>query len=76
MLFIIPAFSYAIFSIVSPSLSVWSRLIDVITESRFVLMAEVASSRPPSPVSIMQMSVSLYAKYLYAAAVRISNSVR
>ena len=47
---IMPAFSKAIFCRVSPSISVWSKLIFVMIEiSEFI--AFVASSLPPRPVS-------------------------
>ena len=57
--FIIPAFSYAIFSIVSPNLSIWSRLKDVIIDRTFLFIIFVASNFPPKPVSITQISISL-----------------
>ncbi|SCI72153.1 Uncharacterised protein [uncultured Roseburia sp.] len=56
--FKIPAFSAAIFSMVSPKISVWSRL----TEVRTVIIGEeilfVASRRPPRPVSKTTYSTS------------------
>ena len=50
--FIIPAFSVAIFSIVSPNIAVCSSDIVDITDISGCFTALVASSLPPSPVSI------------------------
>ncbi|MBS4163526.1 hypothetical protein PRO82_000829 [Candidatus Protochlamydia amoebophila] len=46
----IPAFSLAIASRLSPKISVWSRLIEVMIERTGETMF-VASNRPPKPVS-------------------------
>lgn len=62
MLFLmIPAFSAAIFGSVSPSREVCSSPMLVMTLNIGTMMF-VASSRPPSPVSITATSTSLWAK--------------
>ncbi|UKI42523.1 MAG: hypothetical protein L6V95_06320 [Candidatus Melainabacteria bacterium] len=49
--FIIPAFSNAILSIVSPRRSLWSIEIEVIIDKMGFVTTFVASNLPPSPVS-------------------------
>ncbi len=60
--FIMPAFSQATCLRVSPRYSVWSRPMDVITETSG-LKTFVASSLPPMPVSIIAISIFLSLKY-------------
>ena len=57
----IPAFSAAIFAVVSPSCFVWSRLMWVMPVTTGVT-AVVESSRPPSPVSSTATSTAWSAK--------------
>ena len=54
----IPAFSKAIFSGVSPRIFIWSQPMLVITDSSRVIIF-VLSSRPPRPVSMIAMSTFL-----------------
>ena len=70
-----PAFSAAICSIVSPSLSVWSRDIDVMMLTRGFLIILVESPLPPSPTSSTAKSAPASLKYTNATAVMTSNSV-
>ena len=63
-----PAFSRAILSKVFPKNLVWSRLIFVIIDNIGVIIL-VQSSRPPSPTSIIAISIWQSAKYLNAIAV-------
>ena len=72
--FMIPAFSFAIALIVFPNVSVWSRLILVITDT-MGLRTLVASSLPPIPTSIIWKSTSISLKCKNAIAVNISNVV-
>ena len=66
LFFIMPDFSSAIFSIVSPSIAVCSRLIVAIISRTGFLTALVASSLPPSPVSITQISTFCFRKTINA----------
>ena len=59
--FIIPAFSAAIFSNVSPNKFIWSKLMFVIKDT-FGLITFVESNLPPKPTSIIATSSSSFAK--------------
>ena len=59
---IIPAFSRAMASNVSPNRAMWSKDILVMTEASGWMML-VESNRPPKPTSIMAISTSSSAKY-------------
>ena len=72
--FIIPDFSSAIFSKVSPNICIWSKLIDAITQAIGVITF-VESCLPPSPTSITAKSTPCSQKYKNIAQVIISNSV-
>ena len=72
--FIMPAFSPAIFSIVSPRNSVCSRSIVIITLARG-RTTFVESSRPPSPVSYTAKSTSAVLKHKNEYTVTSSNHV-
>jgi hypothetical protein len=61
----------AMSSIVSPSHSVWSSPIGVMTQTP-ASMTLVASSSPPSPTSTTAMSTGASAKVAYASAVVMS----
>ncbi len=68
LFFIIPHFSFAMASMVAPSLSVWSRLMGVIpATSGFTTF--VASSLPPRPTSTTAISTFLMLKNKNASAV-------
>ena len=69
-----PAFSKAIFSTVSPSVATWSRLMDVIAHTSGCTML-VESSLPPSPTSITWKVAPILAKWTNAIAVSASNVV-
>jgi len=69
-----PAFSAAIRSIVSPSTCWWSRPMEVITEASGVTMF-VASRRPPSPVSQTTTSTPASTKAIKAITVVNSKKV-
>ncbi len=69
-----PAFSKAIFSTVSPRYSVCSRLMLLITETRGVTTF-VASNLPPIPTSKTAMSTFMSRKYIIAMAVVTSKKV-
>ena len=69
-----PALAQAISSTVSPSHSVWSSPIGVITQTP-ASMTLVASSAPPSPTSTTAMSTGASAKVAKASAVVMSKYV-
>ena len=71
---IIPAFSFAISSIVSPNMCVWSFEIEVMID-KIGETTLVASSLPPSPTSIMAKSTSSSLKYKKAKRVITSKKV-
>ena len=71
---IIPAFSNAISSIVSPRMFIWSYETVVITETAGKMML-VESSLPPRPTSITAKSTFSSAKCLNAIAVVTSKNV-
>ena len=61
-----PDFSFAIFSIVLPSIAVCSRLIVAIISRTGFLTALVASSLQPNPVSMTQISTFCFRKTINA----------
>ena len=69
-----PAFSAAIAASVSPSCSVWSRLMAVMTATSGA-RTFVASSRPPRPTSTTARSTPTRSKWSNARAVKISKKV-
>ena len=71
---IIPDFSFAISSILLPSISIWSIEIGVITV-RLGLITFVESNLPPNPVSIMATSTLCSLKWFKAIAVVTSKNV-
>ena len=73
--FIIPDFSYAILSNVSPKILTWSREIDVITDISELSITLVASYLPPSPTSSTTISHLSRRNHTIATTVIISNSV-
>ena len=73
--FIIPAFSNAMRSIVSPNIFVWSKLIEVIIDKIGVIIF-VASNLPPRPVSIIAKSTFFLEKYKNAKRVVISKKLK
>ena len=72
---IIPAFSAAIFSSVSPRYPVWSSAMFVIAEITGAPITFVESSLPPIPHSRTTVSQPFLTKYSNAHAVMSSNSV-
>jgi hypothetical protein len=66
-----PALAQAMSSIVSPSHSVWSSPIGVITQTPASITL-VASSSPPRPTSTTAMSTGASANAAYAIAVVMS----
>ncbi len=70
-LWMMPALAQAMSSMVSPSHSVWSSPIGVITQTP-ASMTLVASSSPPSPTSTTAMSTGASANAAYAIAVVMS----
>ena len=72
--FMMPAFSKAIFSTVSPRMDTWSRLMEVIAQTSGRTML-VESSLPPSPTSITWKSAPMLAKWTNAIAVSASKVV-
>ena len=70
-----PAFSAAIFSIVSPRNSAWSIDTGVMTVASGASITLVASSRPPRPTSSSSTSAGCCANSRKPAAVVISNTV-
>ena len=71
---IIPAFSFAIDSKLSPKISLWSKEIGVIAVT-FGETTLVESSLPPKPTSITAKSTFFLAKYVNAKAVVVSKKV-
>ena len=71
---IMPAFSPAINSRVSPRISVWSKPI-LVMAVRIGSQMLVLSSRPPNPTSIIAISTCCLRKYKNAKAVVISKKV-